>query len=312
MAQDSLLYRCNLKSKKLKGTEGFYNPLAVGDEVEWEEASSGTGLITGLKKRKNLFWRYNEKGKAIQAIASNLDMLVCVSSTMLPPFRPRFIDRVSLEPASENIPFLIVLNKTDLYIDKSTVERMNDYKHIGFNTINLSVKTGEGLKELIEIIKGKTSAFVGQSGVGKSSILNTIEPGLGLKVGEVSEKYERGRHTTVSAIMSVLSDGITKVIDTPGFRRLAVRGIDPASLSACFPEIAAIISHCELGARCMHIDEAGCAVKNAVEAGKIHEDRYESYLRIFAELEESKSYNKKTGNPKKKLFLKDEENELYG
>ncbi|GAB1432732.1 ribosome small subunit-dependent GTPase A [Spirochaetota bacterium] len=309
LARDGQVYRCNLKSKKLKGAEGFYNPLAAGDVVEWEEASPGTGLIVGLGKRKNLFWRYNEKGKAIQAIAANMDLLVCVASTALPPFRPRFIDRVSLEPASEKIPFLVILNKTDLGVDKEVRDRMADYRHIGFDTLFLSVKNNEGLAELSAMIRGKTSAFVGQSGVGKSSILNAIEPGLGLRVGEVCEKYERGRHTTVAALMSVLADGNTRVIDTPGFRRLAVRGLDPATLSACFPEMTSLLSHCALGARCMHIDEDGCAVKKAVEDGGIHDDRYESYLRIFSELSEEKQYGKKRGNPRKNIFLADEDDE---
>ncbi len=299
LTEDGSMVRCQLKGKKLKGAEGFYNPLAAGDIVEWEPASAGTGMIQSLVPRKSLFWRYNEKGKAIQAIAANMDVLICVTSAAMPPFRPRFIDRVSLEPSSDRLPFIIALNKTDLGIDEEVAERMDDYRRIGFETIEMSAGDGQGVEILRERISGKTSAFVGQSGVGKSSILNALEAGLGLKVGEVCEKFERGRHTTVAAILSVLSDGVTRVIDTPGFRRLAVRGIDPVTLGACFPEFRRLAGQCALGARCKHLDEPGCAVTAAVEEGTIHEDRYESYARVLAELEDTRGYAKKIGKPRR-------------
>lgn len=298
-SDDGSIVRCGLKGKKLKGAEGFYNPLAAGDRVEWEPASEGLGSIASLEPRRSLFWRYNEKGKAIQAIAANMDVVVCVTSAALPPFRPRFIDRVSLEPASEGLPFIIALNKTDLGVDDEVALRMEDYRRIGFETIELCASTGAGIEELRQRIGGKTSAFVGQSGVGKSSILNALEAGLGLKVGEVCEKYERGRHTTVSSIMAYLQDGVTRVIDTPGFRRLAVRGIAPVSLGACFPEIRKAQAGCSLGPRCKHVDEPGCAVLRAVESGSINDDRYESYLRILMELEDTRSYTRKVGRPRR-------------
>ena len=309
LAEDGQVVRCTLKSKRLKGAEGFYNPLAAGDVVAYEAASSGTGTISSLVPRKSLFWRYNEKGRATQAIAANMDIVVCVTSAALPPFRPRFVDRVSLEPSSEGVPFLIVINKTDLGLDEETEERLADYRRIGFETLYACAGTGQGVPELMERIRGRTAAFVGQSGVGKSSLLNALEPGLGLKVGEVCEKYERGRHTTVAAILVELADRATRVIDTPGFRRLAVRGIDPVSLGACFPEIKLLQAGCALGARCTHDDEPGCAVYRAACEGRMHEDRYESYLRIFEELKESKTYAKKAGKPRRDHY--DEEFEDY-
>lgn len=284
---------CSLKGKKLKGLEGYYNALAAGDWVEWESDGHGQGVITALVPRKTLFWRYNEKGRAKQAIAANMDYVVCVSSADMPPFRPRFIDRLSLEPAALGLPFVIVLNKADMGIDEEISERLEDYSRIGFRVVVTSTETGEGIDELMELVKGKCSVFAGQSGVGKSSILNAFEDGLGLKTGEICEKYSRGRHTTVAAVLLTLQDGMTEVIDTPGFRRFAVRGIPPMDLAACFPEIHSASLDCALGARCSHQDEPDCAVVKAAEDGHIHPDRYESYLRIFYELEDNPAWKER-------------------
>jgi len=260
------------------------------------------GSILGMETRRNLFWRWNEKGKSIQAIAANMDLVACVISPRFPPFRPRFIDRVAIMAELENLPLIIILNKSDLDMEASTEERLSDYRRIGYEVMVCSARSGQGLVELRARIFGKTCAFIGQSGAGKSSLLNALEPGLTFRVGEVSEKYERGRHTTTRSVLTVLADGRTRIVDTPGFRRLAIRGIPQDSLVACFPEMRSLAEDCDYGLACRHLDESGCRVRAAVEAGLVHPDRYESYLRVRAELEDTVEYAKKAGRPRREYI----------
>ncbi|HAP43240.1 MAG: ribosome small subunit-dependent GTPase A [Spirochaetes bacterium GWD1_61_31] len=310
-AADGRVCRCSLKGKKLKTDERFYNPLTAGDEVTWEQSSPDAGVITGLQPRRSLFWRYNEKGKARQAIAANMDVVLCVASAGMPPFRPRFIDRVSLEPVAAKLPFVLVLNKADLGIDDELAARLVDYRRIGFEIMVCSVETGDGIDQLRARIDGKQAAFVGQSGVGKSSLLNAMEAGLGLRVGEVCEKFERGRHTTVAAVLVHLADGVTRVIDTPGVRRFAIRGIDPLELPACFPELQVVQTMCQHGARCLHQDEAGCGIERAIKEGIMHADRYESYSRILYELQDTVQYEKAAGRPRPDYWKDDKDEYDY-
>jgi ribosome biogenesis GTPase len=251
-------------------------------------------MITALKPRRNVFGRYNEKGRSTQSIAANVDLVVCVASPSFPPFRPRFVDRVAILAEAARVPLLIALNKSDLGADGETEGRLALYESLGYGILRCSASTGLNVDALAERLQGRTSVFAGQSGVGKSSLLNAIVPGLGRRTGEVSEKYARGKHTTTMAELVVLEGG-TRVIDTPGVRRLALRGIDPGGLDAYFPELAALSPDCEFGLSCTHSDESGCRVTRAVEEGLVHEDRYESYLRVRRELEANEGYAAKEG-----------------
>jgi ribosome biogenesis GTPase / thiamine phosphate phosphatase len=294
LCEDGERLSCAIKGKRIKDRTGLYNALAAGDEVEISPSGPGRGMITSLKPRRNVFGRYNEKGRAKQSIAANVDLVVCVASPSFPPFRPRFVDRVAVLAEAAQVPLLIALNKSDLGSDDETEARLQLYEELGYGILRCSAATGAGLSELVRRLSGGTSVFVGQSGVGKSSLLNAIDPGIERRIGEVSEKYARGRHTTTMAELFVLG-GKTRIIDTPGVRRLALRGIEPGELDAYFPELKGLSPLCEFGLSCSHRDEPGCRIARAVDEGLVHEDRYESYLRIRMELEANAEYSAKEG-----------------
>jgi ribosome biogenesis GTPase / thiamine phosphate phosphatase len=277
---------CRIKGKVLKGGENFYNPLAPGDIVVIErQKHTNSALILSVEKRRNLFSRFNQKGSASQLLAANVDLVICICTPDSPPFRPRFIDRVLLQADIAGIEPLIVCNKIDLDPDDPDVnERLEDFKRIGYKILNVSAKTGEGLDELRRQIAGKTAVLAGQSGVGKSSIINALQPGLDIKEGELNEKYNRGVHTTTMSYMIELADN-TRLIDTPGVRLFITDGIKKDGIINHMREFAPLDGKCSFGMSCSHTTEPGCKILEAVSAGVIHEDRYESYLRIRDSLE---------------------------
>jgi ribosome biogenesis GTPase len=282
---------CRIKGKILKGVEGYYNPLAPGDYVEIED-----GLIINLEKRKNKFARFNQKGQAPQLLAANVDIVLCVNSFSSPPFRPRFLDRTLVQAEIAEIPAAIVCNKYDLAeegIDPDIEERLSDYERIGFKVFRISALTGEGMDELKRFIEGKLAVLVGQSGVGKSSLVNALIPELNVKTGAINEKYDRGIHTTTQGILleaQIEKGGLFRLIDTPGIRRFALAGIPAEDLALYMSEFAPLVGKCSYGLSCFHETEPGCKIMEAVAAGVIHEDRYDSFLRIRGELAGNQEY----------------------
>jgi len=294
---------CRIKGKVLKDAGGYYNPIAPGDLVEIED-----GLILGLEKRRNLFARFNQKGQAPQILAANVDLVLCVTSPASPPFRPRFLDRVLLQADAAGIPAAVICNKYDLAgADTLDIEeRLSDFQRIGFTVLRISVLTGAGMDGFRRLIAGKFSVLTGQSGVGKSSLVNALVPGLAIRTGAINEKFDRGNHTTTQPMLldvpdlpeahefstNVSSTNVsqTRIIDTPGIRRFAPAGITPGELILHLREFAPLAGKCSYGLSCSHQAEPGCKIMEAVHAGVIHEDRYESFLRIRDELSDKHAY----------------------
>ena len=277
---------CRIKGKVLKGGDDLYNPIAPGDWIAVErEKDADTAMILSVEERRNFFSRFNQKGSASQLLAANVDLVLCICTPASPPFRPRFLDRVLLQADIAGIESFVICNKIDIeYDDIDVDERLEEYSRIGYKVLRTSAKTREGLDELRQVIGGKLCVLAGQSGVGKSSIINALQPGLDIKEGELNEKYDRGVHTTTMSYMFQLTDG-TRFIDTPGVRRFIPDRIDSSEVINYMREFAPLAGKCSYGLSCSHRTEIGCKIMEAVHAGVIHEDRYESFLRIIDDLE---------------------------
>lgn len=296
---DKKIRFCSIKGKILKASEGYYNPLAPGDIVNLDDKSleEDKGLIVDLVPRKNQFVRWNIKKRQPQLLASNLDYLLIVTTPDEPPFRPRFIDRALAQAEYEGITPVIVCNKYDLPAAKqdSFQKQLEVWESVGYKVIRSSARTREGIEELANLIENKLSAFVGQSGVGKSSMINVLDNTVVLKTGSLSQKYGKGTHTTTKGSLIHLQidealvggrKGITaNIIDTPGVRRFLLNDISIKDLALYFKDFEPFLGKCDFGMSCSHRGEKGCALCKAVEDGNISELRYESWKRIIEEME---------------------------
>jgi ribosome biogenesis GTPase len=279
---------CRIKGKVLKDVEDVYNPLSPGDrvEIDLDPGHPGKAMILSRQPRKNAYSRWNKKRNQPQTLAANLDLLVLVTSPDSPPFRPRFLDRALIMAKREDLPTLILVNKCDQKLSEDVEDRLATYQDLDWDVHLCSVVTGEGIDELKEHLSGITSALVGQSGVGKSSLLNVLHEGSKQRIGEISAKYNRGNHTTNFSLYLPWPDGEGGIIDTPGVRELEVFGVEAPQLAFLYPDFEPYLGQCAFSV-CTHLVEPGCAVLKALEAGDIHPDRWENYQKLFLELKES-------------------------
>ena len=250
--------------------------VVVGDYVEYTEDGAGGGVIENVLRRKNLLPKPR---------IANVDQVILVTTLKDPEVPQIVLDKFLVLAENESLPVVIVVNKVDLLNegDMERLERLEKIYSPHYRVMRTSAKTGQGLEELKEIFRGRVSTMAGMSGVGKSSLLNAISPGLKLKVGEISEKLRRGRHTTTTTSLLRLEFG-GYVADTPGFANLDVSTIEPERLKGLFPEFREYEGMCAFP-DCMHISEPGCYIRRLVDEGEIARERYESYVKILGEIE---------------------------
>ena len=278
---------CRIKGKfRMKGIKTT-NPVAVGDVVEVEINPDGA-VIHRIEERKNYIIRKSTNlSKEAHIIAANVDQAMLVVTVNHPVTSTVFIDRFLASVEAYRIPAILVFNKLDLYDEDDLMllgALTQIYMEIGYECLHVSSLTGEGIEDVVAALKDKVTVFSGLSGVGKSSLINRVEPGLQLKVAEISESHDTGKHTTTFAEMFPLSFG-GYIVDTPGIRAFGLIHMEKAEISHYFPEIFKRAKDCRFY-NCTHIHEPGCAVIQAVEDGEISESRYFSYTSMFEEGEE--------------------------
>jgi len=268
------------------------NPIAVGDivEVVEEEKEAANAMITEIAPRRNYIVRSSpHKRSHKHIVAANLDQAVLVCTIKEPRTSRGFIDRFLVTAAAYHIPAILVFNKKDLLKEKDRekfLEMADVYTDIGYPVLLISAAKGEGISEVQEMLKDKVTLMSGHSGVGKSSLINQLLPGMQLRTKEVSGWSGKGLHTTTFAEMFDLPDG-GQIIDTPGLREFGIIDIPKTELSHYFLEMQPYITQCQFN-NCLHINEPGCAVKAAVEEGEIDTDRYISYATILETIEEER------------------------
>ncbi|MBT3561966.1 ribosome small subunit-dependent GTPase A [Flavobacteriaceae bacterium] len=280
-----VVYKCNIKGKFRSLGIKSTNPVAVGDRVVFEvtDELDLKGLIVKIENRDNYIIRKSVNlSKQTQIIASNIDCCFLFVTPSNPQTSSLFIDRILVSTKSYGIETVILFNKTDIYSEKDDelINNLNNiYKTAGYKTLRISVKKGTNIDLVKSLMKNKVSVFTGHSGVGKSSLINNLDPSLNLRTSIISEQNEQGQHTTTFAEMFDLADG-AKIIDSPGIKGFGLIDIDKNEIGGYFNEIAKLSQNCKFN-NCLHNNEPSCAVKKAVDSNEISESRYNNYLSLL-------------------------------
>ena len=280
-------YQCRIKGKlRLSGIRST-SPVAVGDRVGFDLDDEAIGVIHTIEERENYLVRKSVNlSKQLHIIGANIDLVFLVITLKNPETFTTFIDRFLVSAAAFGIETVLLFNKMDQYTEEE-LEIVNELKElyttIGYQSVLCSTKSGQGMSELRNLMKNNTSIFSGHSGVGKSTLINTVAPELRLKIGEISEQHGQGQHTTTFAEMFDLSFG-GRIIDSPGIRGFGIADIDKEEIARYFKEFFKASENCKFN-NCQHLSEPGCAVKSELEDGTIAESRYQSYLSMVLEEE---------------------------
>ena len=263
---------------RLKGVRST-NPVVVGDEVACEADEGGDYVIADILPRRNyVIRRASNLSKESHIIAANVDQALLMASLRSPETPTEFVDRFLVTCEAYKVPVTILLSKLDLQDAEAVAEFRAVYQGAGYRVLEVSVREGRGVEEVRELLAGRTTLVSGNSGVGKSTLIQAIDPSLDIRTGEISESHHKGRHTTTFSTMYPLAGG-GAVIDTPGIKGFGLIDIDEAELWHYFPEMMRVAPACRFY-NCTHTHEPGCAVTEAVKAGEIAWPRYESYLKI--------------------------------
>ena len=292
---DAQLIDCKIKGNfRLKGIRST-NPVAIGDRVEIITNSDGTAFISNIEDRRNYIVRKaSNLSKQSHILASNIDCCFLIVTVNYPETATTFIDRFLASAEAYRIPVVLVFNKIDRYNEddlRYLDGMLHLYTSIGYECMKVSALNGDGIDELRQKLEGKITLFSGNSGVGKSTLINAILPDLNVKTGDISEYHNKGMHTTTFSEMFAISGGDYRkgaLIDTPGIKGFGTFDMEKEEIGGYFKEIFAMSENCKFGCQCTHTHEPGCAVRTAVEQHLISESRYTSYLSMLDDKEEGK------------------------
>lgn len=278
--------------RKVKRTERA-DPVVVGDEVQFIDAQDGSGMIVEILPRRSQLARRSAVPMPTarpyeQVIVANVDQVVPVFAAARPQPKWHLLDRYLVSAEAAGLPALICITKLDLaqdhsqQVDQHLLEALQVYQKIGYSVVLTSARSGQGVDQARQALQGRTSVFLGKSGVGKTSLLNALQPDLGLRVKQVNQVTGKGKHTTTHLEMFPLEFGGT-IVDTPGIREFGLWDVDEHDLAFFFPEMQPYLGHCKFGLDCRHDEEPGCEVRQAVSTGVISPYRYQSYMRLMVE-----------------------------